>query len=537
MAALLIVGLRRAGRRHRFVTFGLDPHPGAAAAVRTDDDAPMRIDDRTLDLSAEEGARVVALGLLDEATDAAGALAAGSGEEPLHDFRVAVRRLRSALRTYRPWLEAGVRRRHERRLKKIARSTNAARDAEVQLAWLAAREEELTATQRAGHAAAMARFEARVHGGPDAARVAARHEKAARKLRRRLERYERTVQTGEDEGASFGAVLASLVTEHAAALAAAMGAIRGPADQEDAHAARIEGKRLRYLLEPLRGLRGADATDAIAELKRLQDLLGELHDAHVLSGELGAALGEVAADRARQATAAALASVEEARALRARLRPSPRAGLLALVRLVRDRRDALFAALDRDWRPAGLDALVAQARALSAALEARAGGRLEHERKYLLSAVPPRAGEEPAVEIVQGWLPGSRLRERVRRVLRDGTERYFRAVKRGAGAVRVEAEEETTREVFETLWPLTEGRRVAKRRHRVRDGARLWEIDTFTDRELVIAEVELPAHVAEVAVPEWLGPFVLREVTGDPAYLNENLAVATPAPAPVPAPA
>jgi len=497
----------------------------------------MRIDDRTLDLSAEEGARVVALGLLDEASDAAGALAAGSGEEPLHDFRVSVRRLRSALRTFRPWLAEGVQRRHEKRLKKIARSTNAARDAEVQLAWLAARAEELAPTQRTGHAAAVARFEARVHGAPDAARVAARFEKAARKLRRRLERYERMVRPGGDEGASFGAVLAALVAEHAAALAGSMGAIRGAADQEDVHAARIEGKRLRYLLEPLRGLRVADAADAIGQLKRLQDLLGELHDAHVLSAELGAALAEIAAERAHATTAAALASGEEARELRRQLRPSPRAGLLALVRLVRARRDELFGALERDWRPGGLDALQAQALSLAGGLEARAGGRLEHERKYLLSAIPPRAGEEPAVEIDQGWLPGSRLRERVRRVRRDGAERYFRAVKRGGGAARFEAEEETTREVFEALWPLTEGRRVAKRRHRIRDGAHLWEVDAFTGRELVIAEVELPAREADVVLPEWLRPFVLREVTGDPAYLNENLATAQLAPAPVPAPA
>jgi CYTH domain-containing protein len=109
-------------------------------------------------------------------------------------------------------------------------------------------------------------------------------------------------------------------------------------------------------------------------------------------------------------------------------------------------------------------------------------------------------------------------------------------VKRGAGGIRLEAEEETTREVFDALWPLTEGRRVSKRRRRVREGGRVWELDAFTDRELVLAEVELPARAAEVAVPEWLRPYVLRDVTGDPAYLNENLAAAR-APEPTAAPA
>ncbi len=45
-----------------------------------------------MDLSAEEGARAVALGLRAEASDAAEGLAAGAGDEPLHDFRVALRR-------------------------------------------------------------------------------------------------------------------------------------------------------------------------------------------------------------------------------------------------------------------------------------------------------------------------------------------------------------------------------------------------------------------------------------------------------------
>jgi hypothetical protein len=47
----------------------------------------VRIDQRALDLSAEQGARRVALGLLEKASEAAEALASGSGDEPLHDFR------------------------------------------------------------------------------------------------------------------------------------------------------------------------------------------------------------------------------------------------------------------------------------------------------------------------------------------------------------------------------------------------------------------------------------------------------------------
>jgi len=87
-----------------------------------------------------------------------------------------------------------------------------------------------------------------------------------------------------------------------------------------------------------------------------------------------------------------------------------------------------------------------------------------------------------------------------------------------------EIEEETTREVFEQLWPLTEGRRVCKRRHYVPDGDLIWELDEFLDRELVLAEVELPSVGFEVEPPGWLQPVLLREVTGEPDYLNVNLA-------------
>ncbi len=492
----------------------------------------MRVEDRVMDLSAEEGARVIALALLGEAEEAAEALAAGAGEEPLHDFRVAVRRLRSAIRTYRPWLRDGVKRRHEKRLRKIARSTNAARDAEVQLAWLSGKRDAFRSERkRPGWELVVARYQARTHGGPDAARIAARFQRTAGKLRGRLGTYERRVED-DAPGASFGGVLASLVRDQSAALAGRVQAIDGAADQEGVHRARIEGKRLRYLVEPLRGYERADASEAVARLKRLQDLLGDLHDAHVLGAELGEALVEAAADRARRLHAAASARGTEAGSIRGALQRSPRAGLLALVELVRERRDALFAELERAWRAGGMDALARDAEALAAALEARAGGKLEHERKFLLATLPPRAAEEEAIEIAQGWLPGARVRERVRRVRGSEGERFFRAVKRGTGAARLEAEEETSREVFEALWPLTEGRRIAKRRHKVREGALVWEIDAFTDRDLVVAEVELPARETDVQVPEWLRPLVVREVTGDPAYLDENLAAtALPVPA------
>jgi len=136
-------------------------------------------------------------------------------------------------------------------------------------------------------------------------------------------------------------------------------------------------------------------------------------------------------------------------------------------------------------------------------------------------------GEAPdSVEIDQGWLPGQQLRERIRRVRSDRGETYLRTVKLGRGVQRLEIEEPTPAPVFEQLWPLTEGCRIRKRRYRVREGDLLWEIDAFTDRDLVLAEVELDSATQRPAFPSWLADHVLREVTDDPRFTNLALAEA-----------
>jgi CHAD domain-containing protein/CYTH domain-containing protein len=484
----------------------------------------MRLDAEVVDRPAEEGARLVALALLVDADDAVGRLEAGTDEEALHDFRVALRRLRTTLRAFRPWLQGSVRRRDERRVRRAARRTNAARDAEVQVTWLAEQRGRLDARQRIGLDWLVERLRAR--GGRGHAKTLERHRKLARRLGARLEVYEGHLDA-EAEGGTFGGVVASVLRERLARFREQVTAISGPADEETAHRARIEGKRLRYLLEPLRGNPHADTRETVKRLKHLQDLLGGLHDAHVLAREVGQALVDAAVERARRLHAAIQDSGEEGATVRDDvLRRDPRAGLLAVDRAVRARRDQLHAEIAAEVEGGGLAAVAAEVEAIAAALERRAGGAVETERKYLLSAVPPAARDAPAEDISQGWLPGVRFRERIRRVRARGGERYYRALKQGTGLRRLEAEEETSREIFETLWPLTAGRRIDKRRTRLEDGGVPWLIDQFTDRDLVLAEVELPAGAQEAAMPDWLAAHVVREVTGDPEYLNENLAAA-----------
>ena len=115
----------------------------------------------------------------------------------------------------------------------------------------------------------------------------------------------------------------------------------------------------------------------------------------------------------------------------------------------------------------------------------------EIERKYLLRALPHGVAAHPAVEIDQGYIPGIKVRERVRRISAGALVRYVRTIKVGTGMNRFEFEEESSEEFFATVWPLTQGHRLRKRRYRVPGVSGVWEVDEFLDRELVLAEIEL----------------------------------------------
>ncbi len=149
----------------------------------------------------------------------------------------------------------------------------------------------------------------------------------------------------------------------------------------------------------------------------------------------------------------------------------------------------------------------------------------EIERKYLLTRAPDLPEDAVTCEIEQGYLPSEQMEERVRRIEDAGGVRYKRTIKVGSGVRRLEFEEELEPHVFETLWSLTEGRRIRKRRHKVRNGNAVWEIDEFLDRDLWLAEIELPSAEHEIELPAWLEAAGAREVTESGEYANRRLAM------------
>jgi len=320
-----------------------------------------------------EAVALIGITLLDQARLAAGRLGDPDDDEALHDFRVAVRRLRTLLRSFRDDLHDLVPKKLQRRLRDLTRATGAGREAEVQLAWLEQHRGELGARARPGVAWFISRLEARrdVSYGEIRRELPATFRDLDRRLRRALNAPLTDATGGRPD---YSAAVSRLLREHTLEVEQELDAARTTRDADAVHTARIAVKRLRYLLEPLAGEPGdaavagaAGAPALIEQLKQAQDLLGELHDVQVLGTDLGEAVADAAAELARRLHAAALGGA--ARGTRKPRHPIPAsAGPLALARLAATWQERLYARLLDQWLPTALPALLRDVARLGAAL-------------------------------------------------------------------------------------------------------------------------------------------------------------------------
>jgi adenylate cyclase len=149
---------------------------------------------------------------------------------------------------------------------------------------------------------------------------------------------------------------------------------------------------------------------------------------------------------------------------------------------------------------------------------------VEIERKFLVDRAPGDLDAHPSAQVDQGYLAITEdgLEVRIRRYGSQSTL----TIKSGGTQERLEEEIEIDERRFRSLWPLTEGKRIRKRRYRIPAGNGLQiELDVYGDAltGLVTAEVEFDSAAAAAAftAPGWLG----RDVTDDPRYKNKRLAV------------
>ncbi len=174
-----------------------------------------------LDLPAYEGAVRIARFYLHRAGQAALRLEKKGDEEALHDFRVSLRRLRSNLQAYAPYLATAVSQKQRRRIRNLASSTGGGRDAEVQLAWLEERQLDVSIEEAAGVELLREELEGQLTSGYGRAvtRAPQKFGKLDGKLRRRLGDLETTGRaSGLNEGLRFSAAIERCLPEYAGQL-------------------------------------------------------------------------------------------------------------------------------------------------------------------------------------------------------------------------------------------------------------------------------------------------------------------------------
>jgi CHAD domain-containing protein len=312
--------------------------------------------------SKQRVVRIVARELLAKVRETAERLGVEEDRDAIHDFRVALRRLRSWLRAFDDELRATVRPKVQRRLKRIAGATRTSRDCEVHIEWL----ERFAKSQRGKYKKAT---EWLVED------LKAQKAEADLELRKAVDRdLERTsAQLGKglshylvdlDKPADpMAFALAKLIRDHAESAANCMRKIESVGDRAEAHEARIAIKRLRYVIEPLEG--AIDGVESLVhDFSKLQDELGALHDAQIFGSEIARHLAKVLA------AAAPVVRTDEPGGDGDVTSANDRADALRAISLRLHREEVrAFTSLGETWLAGGTDDLWRRADNIASALE------------------------------------------------------------------------------------------------------------------------------------------------------------------------
>lgn len=211
--------------------------------------------------------------------------------EGVHKMRVASRRLRSALRDFQPYLSKPV---SPQRLKTVARALGRVRDEDVAIEMIEgliaeADDEAKEGIGRLANERRARREKTRAALGPaiSVGALGELREKFVGQLSRAAAETGAAAAAGDERGARFADAGAEIVRERFRELKESSRSLYRPFDVEPLHEMRIRAKRLRYAIELFTQCWGEPAAPFAAEIAKLQEYLGELHDCDVWIDDLG----------------------------------------------------------------------------------------------------------------------------------------------------------------------------------------------------------------------------------------------------------
>ena len=236
------------------------------------------------------------------------AVRSGADPEDLHQFRVATRRLRSDLRTFRKFVDPATAARIRGELRWLTGQTNQLRDLDVLRAWLELQEEHVPFFDQPAVEVLISRCEAEAADCRAALLRALGSPRYDDLLRDLIELRDTPPELRETSERRARKHLLRQVHRRRDALETQMEALGGRADPGALHQARIAAKRYRAATEavvPITGRRMSRLARALAEL---QDVLGAVHDASLIEDWLRGAGGSPEAFVAGELAAMAHAS-------------------------------------------------------------------------------------------------------------------------------------------------------------------------------------------------------------------------------------
>ena len=107
-----------------------------------------------------------------------------------------------------------------------------------------------------------------------------------------------------------------------------------------------------------------------------------------------------------------------------------------------------------------------------------------------MNTMPATAQAFATQEIEQGWLPGTRVVERIRPLRGPDQPVTYRTTKSATGALPTAPDGEVDEALFTSIWPLTQGRRVVST-SQLREGSLVRASWKMRDGQQVVSEVEL----------------------------------------------